>query len=391
MPKNAWPETAPWFLATDNGVRCFITTAHTMTYPLRPGRSVIRDADAIDESAGHRPTVRDIQAGGYPPPEEIDGNAYWRLTYYGIFSAHQIAHPETGKPCLVGYTHGENKNERIPAWGDRPERLYRNSVLPAREYTRDQYSGYVGGVYRDYWPAYFAFLGLVHCPLDEQGGTKMDARDVGPVSWPADGYIDKAGKPRSKGLRHPSSIIHNGHVYVYYLDTSMSSEPGRGFGIKVARATIAEILDPRAYRTWFDGEFNEPALPEGFTTADRKYLKHRGGRSTPVVGADAQISRFTPTRLKGTRYFLSVEAAMQPAQPGYCEVRLRVSQDLVHWSDPVSVAGTCLPAGEGLGWYPIPVNSDFSDHGTVDPKQFYLIGSEHSKARVRAVVLELLD
>jgi hypothetical protein len=43
---------------------------------------------------------------------------------------------------------------------------------------------------------------------------------------------------------HPSSVIHEGHLYVFFLDISSGSAPGRTRGIKVALWSRLALKSP---------------------------------------------------------------------------------------------------------------------------------------------------
>lgn len=384
MPPEAYPEMPPCVVRYGATVKYLISTGWTVAANLAPGRSVARDKDAFNLATVRRTVACNRIEEDTPPAELLNPVTYWRRNYYGAFSAHVIERPEDKAPCLVTINHGENKNEKWEALG----LFYPNTVLPARAWAKEQYSGWdAKGQYGDYWPAYFAFIGLSFCPLADNDGNRPMAYDQGPVLWPSTGYLDEKNNIVSCGLRHPSSIIHDGYLYIFYLEASHEKVPGEGrqAGIKLARAPLANLGRPGSFKCYFNGAFSEPALPAGFSRLERKFFSVPGGRSTALLPAEA--NRFSVARVKGTDWFVGVEE-YQPT-PGVFEMALRLSKDLIHWSARAALPGTRAPWGEGYH-YPNLLSKELDDNTLVDAEEFYIgASSSQNQWALRRVSLRL--
>jgi len=237
-----------------------------------------------------------IVAGGttdLPAPEDVTAPE-WARNYYGAFTAHPLRPDDPASPVLL-FTHGENKNEDVG--GIR----YANTINT----DATDYSGYdADGTYVDAWDSYNAFVGSVLLQNPRSVFTDgPGVTDNGPVVWPSAGYLDASGAKTSEGVRHPSTIVYNGFVYLFYLDESYGDDPDRHAGIKVARAPLDKAGAPGSFAAFYAGGFSEPALPTGYrasnlhgalgqpgprTTAirarqrKRRALQRRPGRSVPL-------------------------------------------------------------------------------------------------------------
>jgi len=366
-PPAGYAECPPWLLSLGNTVRFYFTTNNTFSADLIDGKSFLSDIDALDPATARLVTTDTLGRGTARMllPEEIDPKPYWRHIYYGLFTAHLVDMPAAGEKAVIGIIHGENKNEILNGY------RYDNTVKPPQEYSLDQYCGYTPeGGYRDYWPAYFGFIGMAYSPLSEKAGSNLLGHDLGPIVWPSDGYLRDDHEQASAGVRHPSSIVEGGYLYVYYLDESRSSEDGRQQGIKVARAKLDPMAEPGDFYTYYAGEFGESALPENFDRNDRSFFYEKGGRSSKVIPTNAV--RFSVAKVKGTPYYLGVEERLELGDMG---IYLRASTDLVNWSDGVLVPGTKFDEWiSGLYHYPIMVNRDFTSNTEIDADGFYILG-----------------
>jgi len=242
------------------------------------------------------------------PPEAIPARTPWKSHYLGVFGAHYL--PDAygrarGDVLLVG--HGENKNEsrRI----DGALNWYQNAVNPEALATPGALGGYPFGrsdvpggnpralgspfpcpggyvnldALRDeaisgsraYVPAdlsstddalggrsYYSnchegYNGFVTTGLRAAStpsswvgrGRLRDSEDNGPVIWPSAGYVDDRGRKVSWGVRHPSSFVHDGYLYIFYLDTSDSPDVNHGI-IKVARSPLSAKGAPGSFTSW---------------------------------------------------------------------------------------------------------------------------------------------
>ncbi len=367
LPAQAYPETPPWVLEMDHGPRYYITTSQTWSVEGRTDRSILTDKDALRLDSAYLASSGNVSQEDRPPPELLNPITYWRRNYYGVFSAHLLTGNPTQPKRVVAFLHGENKNERV--W---PGIEYPNTVLPSRRYSARDYSGYnqQTGNYEDAWHAYFGFIGMAWCPLDERCGQSLMAHDEGPVIWPSTGYLTASGRQATRGVRHPSSIIHEGFIYLYYLECGDNAAPdGRQPGMKCARAPVSSLGKPGSFICWFRDGFREPSLPNGFQRLNRRCLHQRGGRSSRVI--DTWCVRFTPVRLEGTPWFLGVEERQD--QAGF-DIYLRLSRDLVHWSSGTAVPGARQDWASGYH-YPIALDQSLRRSDAVRSDGFWLAAS----------------
>jgi hypothetical protein len=384
-PLGAWPEAPAWVLTDEQGPRYYVSTAWTYVVRLKPGKSLFSDHDVFRPESAVLTTYEDIRHSSFAPAHDLDPSTFWRRNYYGVFSAALLDAAKDRPAGVLAIMHCENKNEAFP-WN---KRAYPNTIRPVQNYAEDQYSGYFDGVYRDYWPCYFAFVAATWCPLAEKDGNGLMDHDLGPILWPSTGYIDAAGEHINGGLRHPSMIVRDGYIYVFYLEASRSAEPGRLGGIKVARARIEDGGIPGAFTNWFGGAFSEPSLPEGFA-------KERGGDFFAIAGGRSDLVnpemhggtvRFSVAKAEGTPYFLGVE---EQIEEGFTQLYLRASRDLVHWGPRLAVPGCRRPWGENLH-YPVFANKDYTSNTKIDPAGFYLVGSAASKMRAVRLSVTIHD
>lgn len=373
MPVGAFPETPPWALRTGAGVKYYISSSWTFSAVLSPGRSLLSDTQAFDPRSFYRVSTSNIFEEDRPQPELLNPITYWRRNAYGVFSAHLIKHSKTGRPWIVAFLDGQNKNEKVG-----PDRFYINTVLPPRSYAGRDFSGYNENksAYVDNWDTYFNFIGLAACPLDDYDGSRLMSNDQGPILWPSTGYLDPQGRPLSRGVRHPSTIVEGGYIYVFYLEEFPgSNEPGRQRGIKVARAPVASLGRPGSFVCWFEDAFTEPSLPAGFSRLERGFFNLPGGRGTRLF--DEYATRFSVARLAGRRGFLGVEERMYKGDE--FELFLRLSDDLVHWGKPFAVPNSRGDWKSGLH-YPILANADLTDNNEIDPANCCIVGSVEDTA-----------
>ncbi|MGE0526270.1 MAG: hypothetical protein AB7G93_13970 [Bdellovibrionales bacterium] len=201
-------------------------------------------------------------------PATLVSSKKWKINYDGVFSAH-IIHDRNGNfDWILSVNHSETKNEVTGGY------VYQNpfSKTPATSCS-DGMGTYVNGVwsesttYHACWEAYDGFVSTewgLFSAAENYGRFEYRA-DRGPVIWPTDGYYDSNGAKASSGVRHPSSIIHDGYIYIFYLDTSLSW-PNQLFswGMKVARGELSRGGAPGSFYVWNGTDFSTPALPANF-------------------------------------------------------------------------------------------------------------------------------
>lgn len=229
--------------------------------------------------------------------------------------------------------------------------------------------------------------------------------DLGPITWPSNGYIESLDgnktwiKATDGGVRHPSSIIKDNYLYVFYEDLSQGKESdGRGPGIKVIRAPINNgDVDPNSFMAYYNGNFSENSLPRGFNLPTYyKSLSQKGPRTSSLfpdlnkfapqstqgskrVGARlvGDITNFSVARVEGTDYYLGVAHELSRG------VTLRLSRDLTSWSNPVVVPGTAENWWLGKTdlqkyplLYPRLANKNGDSNVSINPNEFYIIGTQ---------------
>ncbi len=292
-------------------------------------------------------------------------NDHWRRNYNGIFSAHVIEDTRE-QPILFAVSHGENKNELIKGY------LYQNSVRTSFKADPKNPLTYSGGnPYQDCWEAYFGFLNgnWIEYSKETDWGNKY-LNDLGPIAWPSAGYINKDGTQASNGLRHPSSIIHDGYLYIFVLDASLDGSAG----IKLIRALLKDLKNPQHYEAWSDGKWL-PALPEGFRkelAAD--YFATKGPESTPVFTPDRNTVRFSVAKFNDAQQsFVGVEEFL--TSDGAIHAALRYSKDLKKWSER-SIFYTAGSWEHSELRYPIFLNKDGSSNTEIDKDEFYILGTK---------------
>jgi hypothetical protein len=175
-------------------------------------------------------------------------------------------------------------------------------------------------------------------------------------------------------------------MYVFYHDSSLGSTEGRLGGEKVARAPITDNgIDPGSFVTYFQGNFTDKALPNGFGPANiMNFFSQKGGRSTSLFANDTSLGHlpdvfsFSAAHLKGTNLYLGV------AQDLYLGTTLRLSSDLVNWGKQIVIPGTEFNYYTNGGtpafikqpfMYPKLISSDGDSNTEIDPSDFYVIGT----------------
>lgn len=372
-PRPAF-ETPPVLMTAAGNLYYFATTG--WSWLCRASGSFLNDPQLLGPgncAFFSSPKRIDPRTGENADPSDSARSGHdWRLNYSGAMSVVAPGKPLDGYDRIVAM-HGENKNERL---GDK---LYANTVN--RDVTPSACaSGYANGHYDDCWTAYNAFVSLTL--LDTKSGAK---RDLGPVIWPTMGYT-RNGKKTSSGVRQPSLFLADRHLYVYYQDTSQGNDPERRGGAHVARIDLGRnstTTTPVALPYSSDGfQDSNPSLPAGFDKRSiQDFYGSLGGRAAELWPDSWQTVCFRVARVAGAPFYLGVEEFGSPAGWG---VRLRVSGDLVHWSDPVSIPGLAARNWrEGALHYPVFVNASGESTDVIDPADFYILGARTNAGVVR--------
>ena len=149
----------------------------------------------------------------------------------------------------------------------------------------------------------------------------------------------------------------------------------------------------KAYES--SGVFGAPTLPDGFTAATMK--NYYDTAKTPVAAtydcmfadeptSDYHIVYFNVARIleEGafSGYYLAIEERVdfsdksEGQESGVWEEGMRISPDLVHWSEFVPTRDP-VPGGWGFGTlqYPTFVNRHGSSNYDIDRCEFYVLGN----------------
>jgi len=308
-------------------------------------------------------------------PENSSTNAttpLWSRDYYGAFSGQLV--PVTGGIKIYTINHGE---------------LLNNNYFSSTSCVQAPNIGYgtfpCTAAYSD--KSYNAFVGMSSFDWTLANYQSNNSfTDLGPIVWPANGYVDNGGKATDLGILHPTSIIKDSYLYVFFRDTSQNTVDGRTAGLKVARAPITgDGIDPHSFKTYFNGDFADSALPSGFDQSHiMNYFSQKGGRSSALfendtsAGHPPDVYSFSVAKLTDTNLYLGV------AQDLYVGITLRLSDDLVNWSQQTTVPGTAFDYFTDGGtpnfikqplMYPRLANANGDTDNEIDPNDFYIIGT----------------
>jgi hypothetical protein len=305
--------------------------------------------------------------------------ATWRHSYHGVYSGHIVN--VDGKLQVIAFHHAENKNSRVV---ESQKTVYYQNTINTDVLATSCASGVDSyGNYRDCRSAYNGFVTMSKQDFTAAAGwgNKYYTDESGPVVWPEKGYKNAYDQKTSPGVTTPSTIIHDGYVYLYYIDTDWEVEENytagsaqTWLGIKVARARIDSNLGNNFYN-YYNGKFEKKSLPAGFTKENIKnYLNTPGNPGSHILGDSAVSIRFSVAKIIGTNYFLGVEEYYE-TQKG---IALRISTDLVNWSERVLVPGTQVTTWEE-GWvhYPVLMNKEGNSNTEIDANGFYVLGTRN--------------
>ncbi len=218
--------------------------------------------------------------------------------------------------------------------------------LPIDPNDHTTYSG--GSPYIEGWKAYNGIISAawVHNTEETNWGQQFFSNDIGPFVWPATAFITKQGVKATCGLRHPSSIIHDNYVYIFYVESgayedNIPDEEGCREGIKVARAPLSEALNLNSYQVFYRAlngtELWHRSLPAGFTKEKMlDFVTVKGGKATDIMEDNKNVSqeiRFSAAKVKNENYFIGVQEFIDHSDNKCGRSGIRFSTDLVHWTD----------------------------------------------------------
>lgn len=302
-------------------------------------------------------------------------------------SAH-ITSDQVYSKKVIAVVHGENKNEKL---GDN---YYQNTVN-TNVLAKNCASGLFNNSYSDCWDAYNGFISLSATPYNREynwGSTLFS--DFGPAIWPSAGYVNGDQK-LSWGVRHPSSIIKDGYLYIVYLDTSAGNSDGRKSGIKIARAPLSDQKVPTGFIPYHRGAFSEnnKSLPPGFDPYKvRDFYESEGGAADELWPNSSNVNRFSIAKIRGTNLYAGVEEVHSDDGLSWF-LRLRLSDDLVNWSSPKEIPGTRTSGGWDAGVLHYPIFSDWDNttNYEIDADGFYILGTHNSNPYQKAIKIELSE
>jgi hypothetical protein len=389
LPTECVMEVPPWI--KPGGMRSYYaTTFHSRIYPSTINLATPDLTELHFDNGGYSsfivssPLTWFLKYG----PINTSDPAHWRRNYEGIFSSHSFNYPGRG-PVIVAFAHGENKNEKVTqktktATSSSTESWLNQSTVNATPVVNGNdwstYSGFEdGGIYHDCFEAYNGFVNMSWNDDVQSNSWGMGFYyDYGPIAWPSNGYLNTNGTKASYGLRHPSSIVADGYIYIYYLDTrhANSTTPegqGRDQGIKVTRVALGNALNENLYETYYNGAWN-PSLPAGYTRSNvLASLNKKGPQSTVVVG-DGGVVRFSVAKIRNTNYYLGVEEYEDKDDGKKGKLALHFSTDLIHWSGR-KVIQVASDWTHSRYHYPIFLDQTGWTNTEVDLHNFFIIGT----------------
>ncbi len=400
-----FPEVPPWFVR-DGGYRYFISTDHS--YQCVTSGSLLDKRITCTRS--YTALATEAEADIFHDPARIPSGTAFKRNYEGVYTA-QLLKGANGRSYIVGIDHAENKNEvRAELIGGRVTLVrYHNTVQP---HDTTCFSMVIGVVYEDCNPDYNGFIDSSYAPDTASSSFGLHGwRDRGPIVWPREGYIQAKAMKASWGVRHPSSIIAAGYLYVYYLDTgSARSDPtglstqGAGAGIVVARSSTTDLARPGTFRVWGGRRGWVSALPRGLARSDEsRYFDRPGGDAVPLLGRNRGSYYFAVARVEhpGRWRYFAIEHYSVAHSP-ICLGRgttlsdtLWESRDLIHWRHPTPIPQlTSCGSDQSAAYdnsqlrFPHFLNDTATSDSEINPASFYLIGS--SATRLTLVHLSVM-
>ncbi|WP_354697643.1 hypothetical protein DSM112329_03279 [Paraconexibacter sp. AEG42_29] len=393
----AGPAGLSYVLTAEASTRCDVPAAATLLAPTPPDCTV-PGRTVPQVGADYRTAT----------PETMPPGREHRRNYYGVYSADRVAAPDGGS-AVVGAAHGENKN--LSSGG----LLFQNTVYTGSDALVPPAGSCLSGpdpatgVYADCYAAYSGFIGLTVTP-DAADGSPGQAppTDLGPVIWPAAGYASEDGLTRlGHGVRHPDIVNGgDGFLYMYYHDDGFLPDHAQS-GFRVARAPADDLA--QGWQTWVESESRWVAsLPAAAIGPDSSRdgfdQPSPASASTPLFASDS--STFAVARIAGGKGLIGVDFGRDYTRPcvtadGRADwrsaMRLRISTDRVHWSEPVALEG---PDFDGCDFYansrltyPRFLNADGTSTKEVALADFSIIGTQYGGRvwRVPVSAPELAD
>lgn len=295
--------------------------------------------------------------------------------YAGIYAAETIRLQD--EIFNIGFVHGEN--------GANYSHEYQNNF---RSYDTT-------AVWSAPLENYYAFLSMAWLKSNPENGWGHEKyTDMGPIAWPSTGYIKNAtkinygdnstaptfspyymgGEKLTSGLRHPSSIKHNGFIYIFFSESNPRMLSASG--IKVLRVLESEATNPNAYKIYYNGSWYR-SLPENFKKEElADFLQVKGPKSTPILGSS---HRFSVAKVRYTNFFVGVREYRNHINKTY-HISLHKSFDLINWSEGYDIY--FADDQDGQAWsksdlhYPIFMDRYGKSNTVIDREKFYILFSK---------------
>ena len=378
-------EATPW-VTKGNSFGYTITTDETSNC-WSADSLVLKNSISVDCNAVNTSTVLTNVARGGADTAVTP----WARNYNGVMSQHAVNDPSLGSIFLTIH-HGENLNEINPALGAGTIKMQNSISDVGPENLSQCWSNYSGTSSSNPANCYWGFVSVGWMPnTDASGwGSIGEAKAVGPIAWPSAGYIDANGITVGRGVRHPSSIISNGYLYVYYLDSSLP--PNRG--IRVVRARVGSATNPQSWERLSGGAFKSGTLPDGFQIVNQEIDHHFYQMPSPASDfafppSTDPADRFSVAKLSNTNGFIGVETGHDAS--GSIVLSLRTSTDLINWSDRQIINVPGFTGAGGLGpCYSLLLSADGKSNTEVDPANFYVIGTLAGLSSIVRVPLHMV-
>lgn len=469
---TGWTYQVPY-----NSSKNFITNSSAfINYSLKSPKLIIGGDIYVNNSDPSNPEKR-TSAISEP---DLDNLPFWRRNYYGIWDVEKIGNK------TVFITDGENKNQLLDGtcyddtifktvpcdschyspkigdcitsyysfigigthdkgtwtWSESFKGLSGWQWVEGQEYFRratDQ-SGWVfrsknkDWIWGDYFArnhpggavfyingSFWSFKGDGWAWIPEIGD--MHFGDKGPVVWPVSGYgIYRNVYDIKWGIRHPSSIVVDDKLYLFYQDLSSGDfNEGNIPGIRIAIMDINDIDQP-SFDVWYRNnnslaaESWNSALPGAFSSGfDSSTIVNdftiSGGNSSNMFfygttpsygdmvcnlpsyasspynsyGTIGTVNYFSVAKLKGTDYYIGISDEIgvnyvvsqdQLSLSYKYWIGLKISKDLIHWSNSYVLEDTFVDQWRNHKLaFPRPLSADFTSMKEVDPSGFYIMGT----------------
>lgn len=309
----------------------------------------------------------------YIPPDQLANNLHWKRNYSGLLGMHLIDNGQT----LVAVRHGENANTRVHSMSPNTYYFYQNSMNPQPP-VATCYDQYDEPNAPRCWEGFYSFVSAAYLPHFDQVGFRGSWVDVGPIDWPSVGYVVN-GASTHAFYYHNTSYADDQYLYAYtgalgYTDAGIPAGC-----TTMSRAPLSQAGNPAAWRKYYNGSFSELSVPVGFDKDNIPAFAGIGGGRESCIFSDDVAAGITDqylnvARVNGTPYYLAVQERTEADTIE--SVGLRLSSDLIHWSDFVPLERATGSWGTSRFTYPTLYNKDATSTDVIDADEFYLMGDQ---------------